>query len=314
MLRAAVIGAKRRRHGIGEYVARSFHEVGAEVAAVVGTSAATAREAAENLRISYGIEAEPFDSVARCLEATAPDVLAICSPHEAHREHLVAAGRAGVHALAEKPMWWPATGDVRAETQRLVRPFADAGRHLMLVTQWPETLAGFRALHAGVADGPVERFDMHLCPPLPGAAMIPDAMPHPLSMVQALIGVGAVESIRGGFRTEDRRTLEIEFDYRHATGVTTVGCRFVVRETPPRPAEYAVNGRWVSREIRLPGYEMVLVAEGRTVPIDDPLPAHVRRFVERAEAGEPFDPAPLVSGMVALREIADAVAEWEDRG
>lgn len=224
-MRVAVIGAKRRRHGIGEFVARWFHDLGEEVVAVVGSTPETAREAAGNLAENYGIAAAPFDDVERCLAEAAPDAVAICSPHERHREHLGIAGRAGVHALCEKPMWWsdgaaPRARGVREETERLVTPFTEHGRHLALVTQWPMALAGYRRLYPESESEPLERFEMHLCPPAPGADMIPDAMPHPLSMVTALVGPGRVHAPRGGFRTAARDDLEIAFDWAHEGGST----------------------------------------------------------------------------------------------
>ena len=85
--RVHVIGARRKRQGIGGYVAREFAKAGAEVVAVVGSTAETAREAAAGL-VGHGIVAAPWQDLAAALEAEDPDIVAICSPFRLHRKHL----------------------------------------------------------------------------------------------------------------------------------------------------------------------------------------------------------------------------------
>ena len=49
MQRVVVIGARRRRQGIGEFVAQYFAECGAEICGLVGTSPETVEQAVHSL-------------------------------------------------------------------------------------------------------------------------------------------------------------------------------------------------------------------------------------------------------------------------
>jgi predicted dehydrogenase len=94
-LRVAVIGSGM--------IANAAHipawkEAGAEIAgvadAVPENAAATARR--------HGI-AGVYTEVERMLEELQPDAVSVCSPAGYHREHVIAAVRAGAHVLCEKP-------------------------------------------------------------------------------------------------------------------------------------------------------------------------------------------------------------------
>jgi len=85
-VRVAIMGAR----GIGRVHARIFHELGAEVCAVLGSSEESAARAAEELRSSFGIVPEPFSDVERLLERPL-DAVSICTPPRLHFVHLMAA-------------------------------------------------------------------------------------------------------------------------------------------------------------------------------------------------------------------------------
>jgi len=59
---------------------------------------------AELTRDRYGLRVPCFDNVQRCLEAAAPDALAVFTPDVFHEEAAVAGLKAGVHVYCEKPM------------------------------------------------------------------------------------------------------------------------------------------------------------------------------------------------------------------
>ncbi len=129
MSRVLVIGARRRRQGIGEFVARWFAARGAEICAVVGSRAESAEIARQKLASSYGIECRAYDAVETALKREEPDIVAICSPYVHHKDHLRAAAAAGAHCLCEKPLWWQKEpSDPGEETVRIVDAFLDRGR------------------------------------------------------------------------------------------------------------------------------------------------------------------------------------------
>jgi hypothetical protein len=180
--------------------------------------------------------------------------------------------------------------DSARETAQLVDTFLEAGLLLDLLTQWPQTLGSYDELFPQTAAEPFERFEMRLSPISNGPEMVPDAMPHVLSMVWELVKEpGQIASPKAAFGDGDRE-LTVDFDYRHPSGLTRVTARFVTCPEQPRPAWYGINGRVAERKIDMTGsYAMRLVDRhdegGRGVALPDPLPMLVRQFVEELRGG-----------------------------
>ena len=180
---------------------------------------------------------------------------------------------------------------LQEETGRLVDLFHQQDRQIQLVTQWPATLSGFRALHPTALAQPVESFDMLLGPVSMGPRAILDALPHILSMLQELAGSGMVVDVEAQYNLARRDRLELRFEYRPSGGesVIAVTCRLVTSPTSPRPASFAINGFEAVRGIRLPEYEMYLEcpveAEPRRVDIEDPLRIWVQSFIDEIDDG-----------------------------
>lgn len=316
MLRALVIGARRHRQGIGEFVARYLDAAGVDVCGIVGTSAVSVDDAKETLATRYAIDCNGYSNLDAALSVENPDVVAICSPYPAHRKHLKAAAAAGCHCLCEKPLWWEQTPTPRSEeTARLVDAFAQQNRHLALVTQWPCTLPEFYRLYPEVQDESVEEFTMHMGPTSRGRDMVLDAAPHPLSLLQELLGSGVVSQARAKYLHADQSDLCLDFSYIHASGTTRVGCRFTATDEPPRPAAYVINGRRVDRWIQLPQYDLYLIGQDGTraqehkIKIRDPLETLVTEFVRNAAAGAPTDRQRLIESVVGLETLVNAVTE-----
>lgn len=319
-LKAAVVGARRSRQGTGEWVARDLARGGVEVAAIVGTTPASRTEAQSTLRSRYGIEARAYASLSELLAKEEVDLVAICSPPEAHFAQLQEAARAGCHAFCEKPLvWWEGLLDEAEEAlagrvAALLQEFSARGRVLALNCQWPFTLGGFYELHPGVRDQPVERFEMRLSPTRTGQAALLDSASHPLSMLYAILGpsVEGVYQPRVSFEGPERRFMTCEFVYRHAGGETAARVSLEQHPEPPRPAGYAINGRWVNRRIQLPTYSLSFEAEGRIVALSDPLTAAVADFLVRLRAGTPTETAPVLAGALHLQRLVRAARLAEE--
>ena len=331
--RVGVVGARTVAQGIGSYVARAFAAAGCEVAALVGTRPETVGLARDDLARRFGLDCAGYVDVRAMLAEQSLDVLAICSPPEAHRAALAAALEAGVHVLCEKPLWWEADsarrGDLAGQAESLARGFRERGRLLALNTQWPATLPAYRRLHPHAEQGGLRTFGMRLSPrgqpPGEGDAraraerLVIDAAPHAISLLQALAGHGRVEEARAG---EPRgagdsplAALDLQFTWASAAGRTRV--RLELRQCPeqPRPAGYAINGAWADRVVELPSYAMSFAARQRpvrAVPLDDPLDAHVADFVAGVAAGRPTEVEGLVESLVALRDLVGAAAGPEE--
>jgi len=308
MVSVVVIGARRRRQGTGGFLARLFHEAGAEVRGVVATTQPSADATAQGLREAHGIACRGYASVEEALERETPDIVVIGSPVEHHQAHLGAAARAGVHCLCEKPMWWDEgrSGPHIAQTEKLVDAFLSRGRILGLVTQWPFTLPAYFTLHDAMRGTAVERFEMHLAPATVGTRMILDSASHPLSLLQALCGFGVVDDARVEFAGCDRETARVAFDYRHAGGTVRAAFRLAHTDAIPRPASYAINGQRVVRTIDPAKYEIYFEADARRVRVEDPLKLLVEDFLRRVTEGEPFDRQGLLESMIHLESLVRA--------
>lgn len=284
-MRIVIAGARRARQGIGAFVARAFVECGCEIAGVVGTSPETVQEAAAPLGVPGYTELD------EAIREQSPDLVALCTPIEAHAAQLRTVADAGCHCLCDKPLLWPPGPPASS----ILDAFEKRGKHLALLTQWPLTLPAFYELHPDLAAQGVESFFMLLSPASTGPRMLLESLSHPLSMLERLCGHAPVEAVRtemqeGGWI--------VEFRYRGAA------CKIRLQHAaePPRPAGYGVNGRFARRVIE-PGYELFFEDDDRRVPLPDPMPLRVREVVQAARAGVPTDRESILLGMRNLEAL-----------
>jgi predicted dehydrogenase len=294
-LRVGVIGARRVRQGLGPFVARHLVELGASVPCFLATRAESVPETERTLG------ARGYTDLARMLAEQELDALAILSPSETHERYLAAAQGAGLHVLCEKPLIWDGSG-LAGRARALEQRFRAAGLGLRECCQWPYTLPAYRALHPDA--GPVRSFAMRLSPATyEPRAMLGDSLPHPLSLLQALVpGPAELDEIR--FEAPARGSLRVAFAWRAAGTRVAVEIALVTQERPPREASYAVNGRWAERRIRPEDYALRFADGPREVPVPDPLRALLADFVK-----EPSRPPGGESGerMALLERILDAL-------
>ena len=303
MSKVIVIGARRARQGIGEFVARWFHAAGAEVCAIVGTEPETLSEAQDNLSSRYGIECRGYVSLEVALDEESADIVAICSPIANHRNQLLQVAEAGLDCLCEKPLWWGDSDDRRAETETLVDSFRTKNNILGLLTQWPFTLPAFDAIHPEARTGPIESFEMLLSPISRGPRMLIDSLSHPISLLQALVGPGFVENAEARYGASGRDDMTLEFEYRHAHGTTRSSVHLHTCPEPPRPAGFTINGHQIRREIDLPDYELYFSNGDRRVPVEDPVKLLVADFLQRVEQRRSDDRRLLVESVVNLETL-----------
>jgi hypothetical protein len=273
-LRVGIVGAGCRRQGIGQHVARHLADLGADVVAIAGSRADTADQTASFLAHRYGLHVRPYGSLPAMLAREPLDAVAICSPDPFHRQHLLEALAAGVHVLCEKPLVFEDGRDPVADARTIVEGFTAAGRVLMVNEQWPFTLTAFQRLYPDVrrCERPPREFAMRLSPDAFGPDMIPNSLPHALSLLLALMPVPDGE---GCDRRADQIDVEfaevdgmpgaaarVQFVCHHAQGHTRVDVMMRRTAEAPRPAGYAIDGRWAWRQIEMPEYRMWLQRAG----------------------------------------------------
>jgi len=309
--RVGIIGAQRRRQGLGPHVARHLRDAGAEVVCFLTTRAETLEAARRDLEATLGIRARGYLDVSEMLRRERPDALAILSPAETHRTYLDAALDAGLHVLCEKPFVW-GEGDVVDAARRVVSGFESRRLVLRESCQWPYTLEAFLALHPEARGATPTRFSMRLSPISAGAPMIPDAVPHALSMLQAIAPAADVriERLRFSTRRPDAPELSIGFEYRAGGHKIETEIDLIQSEETPKEAGYAINGRSARRLVRTSDYAILFASGARLVDVPDPLALLVGDFVRDLScgpgAGEASRTQPIVQRMRLLAEIATA--------
>ncbi len=275
-----LIGARRVRQGLGPFVARFLSDLGAEIPAFLGTSASSVQAATADLERQGVAGAQGYTNLSDMLEREALDAVAILSPAETHEAHLEACLHAGLHVLCEKPLIWGGAHLAR-RTRTLADAFASRGLLLAENCQWPEILPTFRELYPDSAGEPLASFAMHLSPASLGAQMIGDALPHPLSLLQALEPSPEAELVEPRVSNRDPAASELvlEFLYRTPRADVEVRIELIRGETLPRRAGLTINGRTAERRIRLEDYSLFLAAGTRELPLEDPLLCRLRRFL-----------------------------------
>ncbi len=279
--RVGLIGARRRRQGLGPFVARDLRAAGAEIPCVLGTRADTAEAAVGQLADAYGVEARGYTDLDHMLRAERLDAIAILSPSETHEAYLERALLAGLHVLCEKPLVWGGTALARRASS-FVERYAERGLLLWENCQWPYTLPAFRELHPGAPTGAPERFAMRMSPNSTDIEALGDAMPHPLSLLQAVVAGGPGRIGMPSFEAEDAR-LRVSFEYAAGDAHVAVEVELAGADEMPRTAAYALDGRWVHRRVRLPDYEICFGCDDRLTGPLDPLGELIRAFVGELE-------------------------------
>lgn len=281
-LEIGLIGARRVRQGLGPFVARDLVALGARVPVVLGTTRSSGAEAAKCIEQLTGHRPE-----ATCdrQKFFARDLDAVCvlTPAGTHIEFVEAALEQRLHVLCEKPVFWhPDEGDWGERARDLEDRFAAAGLVLAANAQWPWTIDAFRALRPEVDLENAEHLEMGLAPASTGAQMIGDALPHALSLAQAIRpGLSSVEE--SSFEHVGRHSLRIRAVLVEpgAAGALSLDVHLNgdAREMP-REAWYAVDGARADRCVRPSDYAMFFRSGARLVDLPDPLRLRIGAFVE----------------------------------
>jgi hypothetical protein len=307
--RIVLVGARQARHGLGPHLARHLARSGAEIVAVVGSRLATAQQAAQALEGSLGHRPIPLahaDDVERLPDLHA---VAIASPHETHEAWLRWAVGRGLHALCEKPLVRGGPEPVTA-AGALARRFAQRGLHLTVLAQWPLALPAFARLFPDVRFERVGRLELELHPPSRGTAMLPDALPHALSLAYALAPHERprLEAIEGAFDDDDGSRAHVA--WTHVAGARRLRIDVTLAQggASPRGFSMRLDGRAARREVDPATYTMRLVDGTRSVPLEDPFAALAARFVARLQGGLPPEPDPsALFGVAHLQELERAL-------
>jgi len=310
--RVGIVGGRRSRQGLGPFVARDLVAAGAQVPCFLVTREPNLEPARRALHEIAGIETRGYLDLDEMLSRESLDALAILSSAETHARHLEAAASRRLHVLCEKPLVW-GVPDLAATAARLVARFEEQGLLLVENCQWPFTLPAFEALHPGALARPPRRFAMLLEPASRGLQSLADSLPHPLSLLQALLpGAPRVREI--GFSTREP-AARLELGFRFETDTAACDARVVLShsERPPRRAEFELDGRRAQRLVSDEGYRLCFADALRRVPLPDPLTQLVASFVGALREGRTAPVDPILQRMRVLADIAASYAPEEIR-
>ena len=275
-MKVALIGSRRKRSGIGQYIAHYFHQNGASVTAVLGTTEKSASIAAAELE-HYGIDATPYTDFTTMAENTVFDTVVIASPTSTHYAYLIQSLKAGAHIFCEKPFVFSEENDIEKMLKGI---FSHADAENLTVgmnSQWPFSLPFYEELCGSIDPGKIDRFFIRLSPICTGREMILESVPHALSILYCICGSGTLGNIAVEHPHEEH--LTIHADYRTQNTRLTVEIELIRNEFPPRELAFGFNDMLVRRTLHLDTYDIFFNYANRTRKIVDPLDLSVQDFM-----------------------------------
>lgn len=281
-----IIGPGRVKNGIGEYTAKYFSQLDADVIAVAASSYSHAKNYASILNRNYGIDPIPYNSVKDMLISGNLDAVAICSPPQVHFEQLQNALSAGVHVFCEKPLIWEDGNDNAKLTHIIIKQFQQKNLILHYNTQWIYTLPAYEKICGRIDPLAINSFSVELSPSNSDSwFMIKESAPHANSLLLAIGAIGPFRSLvisESHKNNPEQKKIEISFTVFNATGKNIQGSYiFKVTRKQPRPAAYSINGNRVERTLSRHDYAMAFNSKKNQIPMEDPLKDSVKHFLSK---------------------------------
>jgi hypothetical protein len=273
-MKVSIIGAGRNFNGIGEYIAKYFHQNKANVISVLGTTKKTARHASTRLR-RYGIQASAYIDFNHMIEEEKPDSIVIASPLLTHFKYLIKSVDAKLNIFCEKPFIW--NNNVQQKQIDLIFQKAEAWDiKIAMNSQWSFSLPYYETLCGSIDRKKTDTFFMHLSPMVAGKEMILDSVPHALSILYFALGEGKIINTR--IESDENRMI-IKFIYHTNNNDCEVLINLERKERQPRRFKFGFNDKIVDRVLNLKDYDIYFKYLDKTLKVADPLELSVRDFI-----------------------------------
>lgn len=304
MIRVSIIGARKNRNGIGEYIGKYLRQNRAEIISVLGTTEKTSESAALSLR-KYGIESHPYIDFCEMVEKEKPDTVVIASPSSTHYEYLVKCVDWGLNVFCEKPFIKPDLDDVREKVENILKKAKEKRLTVAMNSQWPFAMKYYKKICGEVEIKKSNKFFITMSPFASGKEMIPESVPHVLGLLYFLFGKGEIGDLNFEFAEEEE--MVITFRYLFGTKDCKVLIKLIRKEEQPRMLQFGWNDKVVSRSLNLKNYDVYLNYGNRKLKITDPLELSVRDFIEALERKvEPLiGYSHILCNMSLLKQIYD---------
>jgi predicted dehydrogenase len=310
MIRVSIIGARKDRNGIGEYIGKYLRQNRAEIISVLGTTEKTSESASLSLR-KYGIESHPYIDFYEMVEKEKPGAVVISSPSSTHYEYLVKCVDLGLNVFCEKPFIKPDLDDVREKVEDILKKAKEKRLTVAMNSQWPFAMKYYKKICGEVEIKKSNKFFITMSPFASGKEMIPESVPHVLSLLYFLFGKGEIGDLNVESPKEEE--MVIQFRYLFGTKDCKVLIKLIRKEQQPRMLQFGWNDKVVRRSLNLKNYDIYLNYGNRKLKITDPLELSVRDFIEALE--QKVEPlvgySHILCNMSLLKQIYDGYPQLQ---
>jgi predicted dehydrogenase len=306
----SIIGARKDRNGIGEYIGKYLRQNRAEIISVLGTTEKTSESASLSLR-KYGIESHPYIDFYEMVEKEKPGAVVISSPSSTHYEYLVKCVDLGLNVFCEKPFIKPDLDDVREKVEDILKKAKEKRLTVAMNSQWPFAMKYYKKICGEVEIKKSNKFFITMSPFASGKEMIPESVPHVLSLLYFLFGKGEIGDLNVESPKEEE--MVIQFRYLFGTKDCKVLIKLIRKEQQPRMLQFGWNDKVVRRSLNLKNYDIYLNYGNRKLKITDPLELSVRDFIEALE--QKVEPlvgySHILCNMSLLKQIYDGYPQLQ---
>jgi hypothetical protein len=185
---------------------------------------------------------------------------------------------------------------------------------IVMNSQWPFSINYYEELCGKIKIKETNIFFIRMSPFSPGIVMIPESVPHPLSILYCRLGDGEIQNLN--FESGVEEEMTIRFTYLFGTRTCDVLIRLVHQKTPPREFSFGFNDKIVFRSLDLKNYDIYFNCGNKKLKIEDPLQLSVKNFIEAVERKieHLVGYHHIVNNMSLLKKIYDSYVEFEKRG
>lgn len=289
-LQIAVLGASK----IGRFHVRELLRAGANVPAILGSSAGSVAQTAASLYVDFGVRPNSYVELEKLIATEHLDAVSVCTPPEMHHAQVKMCIEAGLHVLCEKPVVCNSLADNYRETRELALLAEKKGRILTVNTQWPSIL---KYIKDRTELMPLRSFAMETQPSGKGIDMLTEQLSHSNSVLVALMPHG--EAVDISVTKHSAEFFDVNFKYRNQSTECVVHYRYVHKEDRPRKVIFKFNDIEFRRELG-EEYQQRLVSGNATMEIEDPFRASIGRFVGAIEG--------KTSPLVSINELLENAA------
>jgi len=275
-LRVAIIGAS----GIGYVHARHFHELGAQIVAVLCSSLQNAELIAEQLSAEFNISVKAFDNLETVLDEGL-DAVSVCTPPAFHIENIQTCFNKNIPVFCEKPLFWnKKMGPISLQTHLKCLEL-HPNRRLFVNTSNTVFIDAIKRSEYGL-EASYEKivFEFYTTGQYTSIGIAEDLLPHGLSLLIYMLGDCQVS---GFSSVTSNHAFSCSFFYGNSS-VT-----FDFREHPygPRHMRLGLNERSYTRHQTGSGlsYEVSLINDQtkEVIPTADPFRVYINNFLDFVE-------------------------------